>query len=220
VIASELDLLGTYLGGWWCGVKFGKEPEAQIPSAQRSMRFCEAVAASRTGPITLTPELLDCPGGRHCLGWNTEEDTIVDGMAEKTGLDQAVARRILRATPRLEGGPEQIVAGTSHTPDVVVSFSQPKTVMKLLRCWQGQMGDPITLEVSGFLSVCGMVAVRAYLTGDISISFGCPDAREYGGIGRDRLVVGLPLEAVHILARDLSSGHWSEDHAAPATLGS
>jgi uncharacterized protein (DUF169 family) len=76
------------------------------------------------------------------------------------------------------------------------------------------VGDLITFEASGFLSVCGMVAVRAYLTSDISISFGCPDAREYAGIGRDRLIVGLPLNAVNILARHLASRHWLGDRAA------
>jgi uncharacterized protein (DUF169 family) len=200
----ELRLLETRFGGRWCGVKFGKNPGMHIRRAGSPMRFCEAIAASRTGPIRLTPELLDCPGGSRCLGWNTGESDIADAMTEKAGLECEAARQILRTTPHLEGELEEIVVGIRDTPDVVVSYSQPEAVMKLTRQWQASRGQPINMELSGFLSVCGMVAVKAYLTGEICISFGCPDAREYGSIGRDRLVVGLPAEAVHILAGLLS----------------
>jgi uncharacterized protein (DUF169 family) len=42
------------------------------------------------------------------------------------------------------------------------------------------------------MSVCGNVAVKSYIDQKISISFGCPDSREYGGIERGELVIGLP----------------------------
>ena len=83
--------------------------------------------------------------------------------------------------------------------------------MRLLRQWQRSHGSPLPLETSGFMSVCGAVAVKAYLSGEVCISFGCPDAREHGGIGRDRLVVGLPMKQVTSL--------WQNARAAEAATG-
>jgi len=199
---NDVRLLEKRFGGWWCGVKFGNVPGVEVRRAPRPMRFCEAVAASRTGPIALTPEQLTCPGGSRSLGWSDDEKRILREMAEKAGLTRAVAREVLDSTPRLEDAPREVIVGTYQEPDVVISFSQPEAAMKLLREWQRAHGTPLALEASGFMSVCGAVAVKAYLAGRICISFGCPDAREHGNIGRDRLVVGLPINK----ARDLAGG--------------
>jgi len=200
---NEVRLLEEKFGGWWCGIKFGKDAGVLSRRATRPMRFCEGIAASRTGPIKLTPQVLNCPGGSRSLGWNSDEKNIVQAIAKKVGIHPAVAREVLRSTPRLEDGPSEVIVGTYEAPDVVVSFSQPEAAMKLLREWQRSHGRPLAVEASGFMSVCGAVAVKAYVTGRICISFGCPDAREHGSIGRDQLVVGLPMREVSELTRSL-----------------
>ena len=50
----------------------------------------------------------------------------------------------------------------------------------------------LRVDISGIMSVSGNVAVRSYLGQCISLSFGCPDSREYGGIEKGQLVIGLP----------------------------
>ena len=208
---DEFRFLEETFGGWWCGVKFGPGVDAQSRLASRPMRFCEAIAASRTGPITLTPELMDCPGGGRSLGWNNDDGAMVQVMAEKTGMGAEVARKIIRDTPKLNHPPDEVTVGTYESPDIVIAYAQPETAMKLLREWQCSRGGPLPLETSGFMSVCGAVAVKAHLSGEICISFGCPDAREHGGIGRDRLVVGLPMKQVTSL--------WRNARAAEAATG-
>lgn len=203
---NEVRFMEHRFGGWWCGVKFGECPDGRARRAARPMRFCEAVAASRTRPIVLTPESLNCPGGSRSLGWYDEQETIAGSMAEKAGLHIRVAREVLRQTPFLDDRVSEITVGTCVAPDVVLSYAQPQGVMKLLRTWQRERGRPLEVQASGFMSVCGAVAVNAYLSGSICISFGCPDAREHGSIGRDRLVVGLPVGKVQDLRRVLSAG--------------
>ncbi len=200
---DEFRFLEETFGGWWCGVRFGPGAGARGRLASRPMRFCEAVAASRTGPITLTPELMDCPGGGRSLGWNNDDGAMVQVMAEKTGMGVEVARKIIRDTPKLSHPVDEVTVGTYESPDIVIAYAQPETAMKLLREWQCSRGSPLPLETSGFMSVCGAVAVKAHLSGEICISFGCPDAREHGGIGRDRLVVGLPMKQVTGLWRNV-----------------
>ncbi|MBN2720099.1 MAG: DUF169 domain-containing protein [Proteobacteria bacterium] len=201
---SDLELLKEHFGGWWCGIRFGKTDRPEKRPASSPMRFCEAVASSRTGPITLRPETLDCPGGSRCLGWGSDDDKIARMMAEKGSLDPETARRILDNTPRLQDKPEEVTLGTFESPDVVLSYLQPDAVMHLVRQWQiHENGRPVQVEISGFLSVCGALAVKAFLTNRICISFGCLDAREFGCITRDRLVVGLPVEMVHKIVETL-----------------
>jgi len=193
---DKFRLLEETFGGWWCGVKFGPSADAQSRLASRPMRFCEAVTASRTGPIVLTPELMECPGGSRALGWNNDDGAMVQMMAEKTGIDAQVTGKVIRATPKLNHPVDEVTVGTYESPDVVISYAQPETVMRLLREWQRPHGGPLQLETSGFMSVCGAVAAKAHLSGKICVSFGCPDAREHGAIGRDRLVIGLPIKQV------------------------
>ena len=60
-------------------------------------------------------------------------------------------------------------------------------------------GKTLIASVSSVMAACGSVAVRAYLTSQMCFSFGCPDSRENGAIGRDRLIMGLPMSLVEEL---------------------
>ena len=162
---NEVRFLETKFGGWWCGVKLTDGHGERDRRPERPMRFCEAIAASRTGPIVLSPKSLNCPGGRHAFGWNSEDETSARDMAEKAGMDVATARKVVRDTPALKDDVAHITVGTYDSPDVVVSYAQPEAAMRVLRAWQGRDGRPLVTEASGFMSVCGAVAVKAYLTG-------------------------------------------------------
>jgi len=45
-----------------------------------------------------------------------------------------------------------------------------------------------------FLSVCGNVLANCYLNQVVSISFGCPESRKHGAIGKNEIVIGLPFK--------------------------
>jgi uncharacterized protein (DUF169 family) len=199
---DEFRLLEETFGGWWCGVKFGGGVDPEASLAPRPMQFCEAVAESRTGPLVLTAEQIDCPGGSRSLGWNDDDEAMVRTMMEKTGMDAGAALRAIRNTPKLKPAVERVTVGTYSAPDMVIAYAQPETAMRLLREWQRPHGGPLQLETSGFMSVCGTVAVKTHQTGGICVSFGCPDAREHGGIGRDRLVIGVPFAQVTEICRN------------------
>ena len=76
--------------------------------------------------------------------------------------------------------------------DVYISYATPESTMKMVRSWQTITGRNLDTEISGIMSVCGNVAVKSYIDQKISISFGCPDSRKYGGIAKEQLVIGLP----------------------------
>lgn len=198
-------LLGEQFGGWWAGVRFDLDSGFEGERTSRTMRFCEAVTESRSRPIVLTPEALDCAGGRWSMGWGEDAGEVARAMAEKLSIGVDVTSQIVSTAPKLAEQVEAVTVGTDNFPDVIVSYAQPQAAMRLLHTWQQANGKNPIIQLSSFMTVCGSVAVGAYLSGRICVSFGCPDAREYGRIGRDRLIVGLPSRIAPYLVSGQSS---------------
>ena len=113
-------------------------------------------------------------------------------MTDPTRVQVEVAQKAVAAVPVVDGGVTAVTVGSFDAPDVVLSCMQCEAAMGLVRRWQERRGGPLDVEISSVMGVCGDVAVKAHLTGRVCLSFGCPDSREYGRIGRDRLIAGVP----------------------------
>ncbi len=181
-------------GGTWVPVKFHKEaPEREA----RKLRFCEAAAEARWSEIVLTPESVSCPGARRSLGWSSGLDEgLAEEVAKTQSLTLATAKNLLKDVPRLDGSVAAVGLGTKDVPDVLISYVQPPTAMKIIRAFQKSSKGNLNPSLSSVLSVCGNVAVKSFLTREITFSFGCDLSRNWGSIGRDRLVVGVPWSMV------------------------
>jgi len=192
-----------HIGGRWCGVKFGLPAGGGPQPAARPLSFCQAVGTPSGWPIHLTREVMICPGGIRSLGWGDGDQALAEAMRVKFAMCPEIAESIVRQTPKLDYDVAGVTVGTLETPDVLISYAQPEAAMRMLQKWQSLIGMPLVVEVSGFMSVCGAVAVKAFLRDCTCLSFGCPDARKKGGIGRDRLVIGLPLREAQGMARNI-----------------
>jgi uncharacterized protein (DUF169 family) len=198
---NRLRALEEKTGGCWTGIKFHYDGVPEGARLKQPMRFCEAVAESRTRPIILTPEVVECPGARRSFGWATDGDeALAAAMAEKAGIPPDVAKGLIFGIPSLRAAPVAVTVGAHDAPDVALSYAQSEAAMNLLRRWQAVSGKTLLAEISSVMAVCGSVAVRAHLTGQLCLSFGCPDSRKYGAIGRDRLVAGMPMSLAEELA--------------------
>ena len=188
---DEIQFLENRFGGRWCGIVFDRNCTGEGPKTHEQMPFCKALAKSQSWPIELTREIVNCPGGSYSMGWGDGGKQFSKSFATKAGLEIDIAELIVRQTPRLNGDIERVVVGTRNDPDVFISFAQPETVMKIIHQWQSLYGSQIMIETSGYLSLCSSVAVNAFLSDRICLSFGCPDSRKHTKIGRDRLIIGL-----------------------------
>ena len=198
---KALKTLTEEIGGWWTGVQFHFDDAPQTDPKSETLHFCEAVAASRTGPVILTPERTDCPGARRSFNWAEGDDAgLAAAMAEKTGIAAEAAQNLVFETPRLKSRPQAITVGECPQPDVALSFIQAEAAMKLLRRLEERSGSALSVKMPTVMAACGNVAVKAYLTRRPCFSFGCPDSREHGAIGRDQLIVGLPVDLAVELA--------------------
>ena len=186
------------LGGVWVSVKFYKSlPFISDFNTDETMRFCQAIRKGRNTPILLTSEQINCPGAMRSFGWVSHGDSeLIEKMIDKLETPRETISALLDQTPQLNNQIQGVVVGGYETPDLLISYCQPAMVMRLLRFTQTLTGKNVNVDLSSIISVCGNVAVKCFLTGNISLSFGCDDARTYGTISRDRLIVGVPYSLV------------------------
>jgi uncharacterized protein (DUF169 family) len=177
-------------GSEWVAIKFEKQISA---NDIEPVRFCEAVYIAQNKHISLSLPNIRCDGARRCFGWLKNNDVkLAQRLSEKTGIGQDVACELIRSVPVLNEKFSGISLSKDIDGDVYISYASPESAMKLVRCWQKMTGCNLNTEISGIMSVCGNIAVKSYIDQKISISFGCPDSREYGSIKKGQLVIGLP----------------------------
>jgi uncharacterized protein (DUF169 family) len=178
---------------------------AAVPDikTETDLRFCEAVSRARSGPLLLHPGAMSCPGANYVFGWERNEalkNTILGELMKRRGLGRTAAEKLISQVPVFEQSLIAIGLNTGEVPDLIISYCQPPAIMKFLKLWQTAFdGYNLVSSLSSVLSVCGNVAAGCHLSSDAVLSFGCDDSREFGGIGRDRLVLGLPYHLIEKL---------------------
>ena len=196
VHSSFYSLLEQVTGTQWIGVTFLKYLMTDSKNfVSAPLRFCEAVFQARRSCIDVAPEVICCEGAKRSFGWvKNSDDALTLKLSEKTGLDMEGATQLIKQVPVLGYPYPGIRIGYCPNPDVLVTYVQPKAAMRLVRLWEAIMGHTLRVAISSIMAVCGNAVVRSYMNQSISLSFGCPDSRRYGGIGPDQLVVAIPTD--------------------------
>lgn len=78
-------------------------------------------------------------------------------------------------------------------PDLYIIYVQPVMVTKLLHNL-AKIGVRPFVSPFSLLSVCGNVFSQCYKNNSVSLSFGCPESRKYGGIEKNEVVLGFSSE--------------------------
>ncbi|MFX1555443.1 MAG: DUF169 domain-containing protein, partial [Promethearchaeota archaeon] len=158
----------------------------------KETRFCEALNRSWSSNNLVRRGCVNCMGANYVFGWQGTSDKVIENFQKKRNVSSGEASSIIKGLPRMEVSPIAIGFNNEESPDLLVACLQPQQCMRLVDVYQKVFGEEMKVELSGFAAVCGNVAVKAYLTKRVSLSFGCEDSRQYGGISRDRLIVGIP----------------------------
>jgi uncharacterized protein (DUF169 family) len=195
-----VDEFQQKFGSRWTGVKFFfEEPSEGGIYFPVETRFCEAVSRSFSSQNLLRRGCINCMGANYVFGWQGTLDEVVENFQKNRNVSSREAASIVQGLPRMEIPPIAIGLNGVESPDVIVACLQPQQFMRLLEVYQGVFGETLKVDLSGYAAVCGNVAVKAYRTKRIALSFGCADSRQYGGISRDRLIVGVPNALAHKL---------------------
>ncbi len=171
----------------------------------RQMKFCEAVNQSFKVPIRLNADNLGCPGAMRSIGFESNDKQLAKTISGENNLPVKFIRTALQKIPYLNGINHINLGltgylGNNLQPDLYIMYIQPFKVTGLMHKLTKMALIPSVLPYT-FLSVCGNVFANCYLNQKVSISFGCPESRKYGGIGEDEIVVGLPFSVAENLLR-------------------
>ncbi len=192
---DTIQWLEKTIGGRWTGVTFHHDgiPAGNMPPSPT--RFCAALWNGSPGPVVLTRDCIACTGAKRSFGWATYSDeTMASEMAQRTGIRADIALCAIRETPRFDAPIQAVTVNADGSPDVLLSCMQPEAAMRFVAHYRRALGRTPHVPLASVMAVCGNLVVRSYLTGELSLSFGCPDSRAEAAIGRDRLIVGIPYE--------------------------
>jgi uncharacterized protein (DUF169 family) len=193
---TDMDLaqkVQNRFGNRWVKIKFFEETPSNSESDPfQGERFCEAVTESYLRPLIIRSENILCPAAQYVFGWNGDIGSeIVKTIHKELGFPTKRAEAIVNELPRLRRGCRAIGLNQNGEPDVLISYCQPEQVMQIVRAYQEKTGKAPVVRLSAVASICAHTALAAFLEEGLHLSFGCPNARKYGKIGRDRLAVGV-----------------------------
>ena len=169
----------------------------------RQMKFCEAVNYSFKVPLMLNSDNLGCQGARRCIGFRNDYRQLATKISEENKIPVNFIRTALEKIPVLKGI-SHINLGLTECiekdikPDLYIMYVQPFRITELMHKLAKMKVVP-SVSPYTFLSVCGNIFANSYLTNNVSVSFGCPESRKYGGIEENEIVVGLPFSVAEKL---------------------
>jgi len=192
-----MDIINSFqevFGSRWNTVKFFFNDVAGRGNCfPKETRFCEAMSRAWFSDNVFTRDCASCAGANYVFGWDDHvEDSLIENLHHKKKIPRKEAASIVKGLPRMRIAPSAIGLNNSEEPDLLVAYLQPGQLMNLLSMYQKIFREELRVDLSSYTSVCGKIAVNTYLSGKISLSFGCEDSRQHGDISRDKLIVGIP----------------------------
>ncbi|MDD5614222.1 MAG: DUF169 domain-containing protein [Candidatus Omnitrophica bacterium] len=177
----------------WVKVKFYQDKPQDNAKRLKDVRFCEATRQAVLHPVLLDEKSIVCPGARHAFGWDSifKNDSF-QGCIDKRDVQKNMLKDIISHAPCLKKPFKYIGLNTAGVPDLVMSYLSPHEVMNLIKIYHNKVGGSLDISLCTIMAVCGGIAVRSYLDGKISLSFGCDDSRKYADMRRESLAVGIP----------------------------
>ena len=194
----------------WIKVKFYKEKpdflrEVDWPLTERrveklkDVRFCEATKEAIIRPIILDKESICCPGARYCFGWDADyKKSLLDSCQEKRQTQSRIIESMLSKIPKFGESFNYIGLNTDGEPDLVMSYMPPEEIMRLIKIYHNHKGKNLKIDLFSMMSICSGIAVRTYLEGKISFSFGCDDSRKHAELRRENMAVGIPKSLFNV----------------------
>lgn len=173
-----------------------------IPS--KPMRFCEAVYKSFRFSIRLNSVNIGCLGARRSTGFDMSDALLLKQITEHIQVSEDMIIPILGKIPSLSGIESIDLSAEEYSesnlqPDLFILYVKPFIITGLMHSLT-KLNERFSVAPYSFLSVCGNVFANCLHHQVTSVSFGCPESRKYGGIGKNEVVVGIPFRAAEKLS--------------------
>jgi len=192
-----LEKIKEFFGPRSTGIKINGDHYSFLNQPQREVKFCEAVYHSFQLPLQIDGSNLGCPGARRSLGFDNTSGDLAGLISSNTGIPYRYIRKILEDIPVISTPINNVVLGIPEgleediRPDIYITYAQPDRVMRLMHLLARKKEQPL-LPACSIHSICGNVFSRALEHQKAAASFGCPESRQYGGVKKDEVIVGIP----------------------------
>ncbi|SRR6056297_2714722 len=192
-----IDQLKKIFGVKCTGISINGLSERFLNHPGKKMKFCEAVHHSFDLPLEITDKNLGCPGARRSIGFDNQSDELVKMISGNTGIPENYISDSFKDIPIIQTKVNNLILGIPEDmeeeikPDVFIIYTIPEKIMKFIHQLAGLKIKPY-LPPYSLNSICGNVFARAYQDEKITISFGCPESRNFGGVEKEEVVIGLP----------------------------
>ena len=173
-----------------------------IPSKQ--MKLCEALSYSFNVPLQINKDKIGCPGAKRSMGIDNDNQKLGAFISENTTIPLSFIKEAFEHIPTLDSDFSHINLGitedieTALPPDLFVVYVAPSAITRIMHVFAKHKIQPEIPPYSLF-SVCGNVIANTYMNKVVSISFGCPESRKYGGVKDNEVVIGIPVNMVQYL---------------------
>ncbi|MCK5838717.1 MAG: DUF169 domain-containing protein [Bacteroidales bacterium] len=189
---SFLNQIQNLLGEKQTSIKINGVHFKDYNSPKKPIRFCEAVVSSLQSPLIIRKDDIDCLGAQRSFGFNRDDKKLTAQISEETNIPIRFILNALNEIPVINHPVKNIILGSSEKPDVTIAFLKPDKITQLTLLYAAYFEEKPLITPYFFMSVCGNIFAQTYNTGKISISFGCPESRKFGGILEDEVIVGIP----------------------------
>ena len=199
-----IEKLKSRFGKKCSGIKINPQGLNPINIPEKSMKFCEAVSYSFKVPLQINKNNLDCPGARRNVGFDKDDDKLAKNISDNTHIPLNYILSALQKIPMPLKDIYSIALGITEEmeqivqPDLFIIYTQPVNIMQIIHNSAKQEIQPVISPYS-LLSICGNVLIRSYRDQNMSISFGCPESRKFGGVDNEEIVIGVPYEMVYLM---------------------
>ncbi len=178
-------------------------PKINIPS--KKLKLCEAINYSFDVPVRIDNENLGCPGARRSVGFNSNDQHLARLISENNDIPFNFILEALQHIPSVDGKVKNINLGITeelenfYKPDLYILYVHPDKITELMHML-ARLVMKINIPNYSFLSICGNVFASTYRRENISVSFGCPESRKFGGVENNEVILGIPARCAEMLA--------------------
>lgn len=177
----------------WIKVKFyEKEPQDKDAKKLKDIKFCQATKLAVIHPVILDKSSINCHGAQCAFGWNGSHDKFLETCQDKNNIPLNILESMMSQAYYFKKPFKYLGLNTAGKPDLVLSYISPAQAMDIVKTYQANTGKNLDASLCGMMPICGSIAVRTYLTKNITFSFGCDKSRKSAQLGRDVLAVGIP----------------------------
>ncbi len=174
---------------------------------EKQLKFCEAVNISFQSPVQINQKNLGCPGARRSLGFDNDDQVLAEIISENTGIPENHVLQTLSSIPIFKPQIKHINLTAkentiSELPDAFILYVHPSKITFLMQLF-AKHNIQVTIPPYSLLSICGNVFANCILNNTVSISFGCPESRQHGGVNTNEVIVGIPCDLARILTKNV-----------------